>query len=105
MPTSSAWRWGPARASRLLPALSPCSTAAAAAPRTDAHGRIRARVSPDPLDLYHQGAERVIGSYLLETQDGPALFDCGASSCVERLLQAVSEPRLQLLHVRHLPVS
>ena len=31
-------------------------------------------MSPDPLDLHSQGMERVIGSYLLETEDGPALF-------------------------------
>ena len=26
---------------------------------------------PEPLDLRHLGHERVIGSYLLETEDGP----------------------------------
>jgi glyoxylase-like metal-dependent hydrolase (beta-lactamase superfamily II) len=62
-------------------------------------------VSPDPLDLYHQGAERVIGSYLLETEDGPALFDCGPSSCVERLLEALSERGLELQDIRHLLLS
>jgi len=40
-------------------------------------------VSPDPLDLHYQGAERVIGSYVLETKDGPALYDCGPSSCID----------------------
>ena len=62
-------------------------------------------MSPDPLDLHHQGAERVIGSYLLETEDGPALFDCGPSSCVERLQQALAERGLALLDVRHLLLS
>ncbi len=40
---------------------------------------------PDPLDLQHQGAERVIGVYVLETTDGPALFDCGPTSCLPAL--------------------
>ena len=35
---------------------------------------------PDPLDLHHQGDERVIGVYLLETDDGLALHDCGPST-------------------------
>ena len=29
---------------------------------------------PEPLDLRHLGHERVIGSYLLETEDGLALL-------------------------------
>src|SRR5207247_11074927 len=29
-----------------------------------------------PIDLRFGGRERVIGVYLLETEDGPALFDC-----------------------------
>src|SRR6185295_16756543 len=32
-------------------------------------------VAPDPLDLHHEGAERVIGVYLVETDDGLALQD------------------------------
>jgi hypothetical protein len=42
-------------------------------------------MGPDPLDLHHQNAERVIGCYPLETADGPALFECGPSTCVARL--------------------
>ena len=38
--------------------------------------------APDPLDLHHLGDERVIGVYLLETEDGLALQDCGPSTCV-----------------------
>jgi len=62
-------------------------------------------MSPDPLDLHHQGMERVIGSYLLETEDGPALFDCGPSSCVNRLYEALAERGLEPRDVRHLLLS
>jgi glyoxylase-like metal-dependent hydrolase (beta-lactamase superfamily II) len=62
-------------------------------------------VGPDPLDLHYQGAERVIGSYLLETEDGPALYDCGPSSCAERLHSALRQHDLELQDVRHLLLS
>ncbi len=62
-------------------------------------------MGPDPLDLHHQGAERVIGSYLLETEDGPALFDCGPSSCVERLERGLRERGVELGEIRHLVLS
>ncbi len=59
----------------------------------------------DPIDLHHQGAERVIGSYLLETAAGPALFDCGPSSCVDRLKEGLGERGLELADLRHLLLS
>ena len=62
-------------------------------------------MGPDPLDLLHLGAERVIGAYLLETEDGPALFDCGPASCVERLHTVLAERELRLQDVRHLLLS
>ena len=62
-------------------------------------------MSPDPLDLHHLGRERVIGSYLLETEDGPALFDCGPSTCVDRLQEALAERGLELRDVRQLLLS
>jgi glyoxylase-like metal-dependent hydrolase (beta-lactamase superfamily II) len=62
-------------------------------------------MSPDPLDLHHLGRERVIGSYLLETEDGPALFDCGPSTCVDRLQEALAEHGLELRDVRRLLLS
>jgi glyoxylase-like metal-dependent hydrolase (beta-lactamase superfamily II) len=58
-----------------------------------------------PIDLHHQGCERVIGSYLLETDDGPALHDCGPSTCVERLKHGLQERGLELADVRHLLLS
>jgi hypothetical protein len=35
------------------------------------------------IDLLFLGEEREIGAYLLETEDGPALFDCGPASTLE----------------------
>jgi glyoxylase-like metal-dependent hydrolase (beta-lactamase superfamily II) len=58
-----------------------------------------------PIDLHHQGAERVIGSYLLETVDGPALFDCGPSTDVATLKEGLHEHGLALRDVRHLLLS
>jgi glyoxylase-like metal-dependent hydrolase (beta-lactamase superfamily II) len=58
-----------------------------------------------PLDLHHLGRERVIAAYLLETRDGPALFDCGPSTCVDVLKQRLRENGLELGDVRHLLLS
>jgi glyoxylase-like metal-dependent hydrolase (beta-lactamase superfamily II) len=62
-------------------------------------------MSPDPLDLHHGGAERVIGSYVLETEDGPALFDCGPTTCVDALKAGLRSRGLELQDVRHLLLS
>jgi len=58
-----------------------------------------------PIDLRFGGRERVIGVYLLETEDGPALFDCGPSTCVERLKEGLRERGLALTDLRHLLLS
>jgi glyoxylase-like metal-dependent hydrolase (beta-lactamase superfamily II) len=62
-------------------------------------------VRAGPLDLRHQDSERVIGVYLVETEDGPALFDCGPSSCLEALKRRLDEQGLALTDVRHLLLS
>jgi glyoxylase-like metal-dependent hydrolase (beta-lactamase superfamily II) len=62
-------------------------------------------VVADPIDLRHQGAEHVIGSYLLETEDGPAIFDCGPSSCIGTLKDELARRGLALSEVRHLLLS
>ena len=59
----------------------------------------------EPLDLLHQASERVIGVYLLETDDGPALFDCGPTTCVPELERRLGERGLRLTDVRHLLLS
>lgn len=58
-----------------------------------------------PLDLLHQGAERVIGVYLVDTAEGPALFDCGPATCVPTLEERLREQGLALSDVRHLLLS
>ena len=60
---------------------------------------------PEPLDLRHVGHERVIGSYLLETEDGLALQDCGPTTCVPELKARLAERGLELPDVRHLLLS
>jgi glyoxylase-like metal-dependent hydrolase (beta-lactamase superfamily II) len=61
--------------------------------------------APDPLDLHHLGDERVIGAYLLETEDGFALQDCGPSTCVPALKEQLAERGLALTDLRHLLLS
>jgi glyoxylase-like metal-dependent hydrolase (beta-lactamase superfamily II) len=58
-----------------------------------------------PLDLNHLGRERVIGVYLVETDDGLALFDCGPTSGVDELRQRFVEHGLELTDVSHLLLS
>jgi glyoxylase-like metal-dependent hydrolase (beta-lactamase superfamily II) len=65
----------------------------------------RAHVSVGPIDLDYQGTERVIGCYLIDTPVGPALFDCGPSSCIERLESALRERGIELADIRHLLLS
>jgi glyoxylase-like metal-dependent hydrolase (beta-lactamase superfamily II) len=60
---------------------------------------------PEPLDLLHLGRERVIGVYLLDTPEGPALFDCGPSTCVPVLKERLRERGLELQDVPHLLLS
>jgi glyoxylase-like metal-dependent hydrolase (beta-lactamase superfamily II) len=58
-----------------------------------------------PIDLLHGGAERTIGVYLVETDDGLALFDCGPASCVDALDAGLAERGHELADVRHLLLS
>jgi glyoxylase-like metal-dependent hydrolase (beta-lactamase superfamily II) len=58
-----------------------------------------------PLDLRHLGHERVIGAYLLETGDEPALLDCGPTTCIPHLKAGLAARGLQLTDLRHLLLS
>jgi glyoxylase-like metal-dependent hydrolase (beta-lactamase superfamily II) len=58
-----------------------------------------------PIDLHHRGAARVIGCYLLETDDGPALFDCGPTTGVPALQEGLRGHGLALADLRHLLLS
>ncbi len=59
----------------------------------------------EPLDLMHLGRERVIGAYLLETEEGLALFDCGPATCAGTLKKELQERGLELTDLRHLLLS
>jgi len=61
--------------------------------------------SVEPIDLRHQATERVIGVYLLDTSDGPALFDCGPSTCIGELKRGLAARELALTDVAHLLLS
>jgi glyoxylase-like metal-dependent hydrolase (beta-lactamase superfamily II) len=58
----------------------------------------------DPIDLHHQ-APGIVGSYLLETEDGPALFDCGPTSTIPHLKAGLANRGLDLTDIRHLLLS
>jgi len=59
----------------------------------------------EPIDLYHNGAARTVASYLVETDDGPALFDCGPSVTIEALKAGLAAHGLKLAEIRHLLLS
>jgi glyoxylase-like metal-dependent hydrolase (beta-lactamase superfamily II) len=59
----------------------------------------------DPIDLHHQAAEKVVGVYVLETDDGPALFDCGPTTCIPALKEGLEARGLALTDIRHLLLS
>jgi glyoxylase-like metal-dependent hydrolase (beta-lactamase superfamily II)/predicted nucleotidyltransferase len=60
---------------------------------------------PAPLDLHYLGTPRVIGAYLLDTDDGPALFDCGPTSSLVGLREGIAEQGMSIAEVRHLLLS
>src|SRR4249919_1286114 len=60
---------------------------------------------PELLDLRHLGLERSIGCYLLETAGGPALQDCGPTTCVPELKSGLAGHGLELTDIRHLLLS
>ena len=57
------------------------------------------------IDLRFGGAPQAIGVYLVDTDDGPALFDCGPTSTVEALDAGLAEHGLKLTDVSHLLLS
>jgi glyoxylase-like metal-dependent hydrolase (beta-lactamase superfamily II) len=60
---------------------------------------------PEPIDLLHQGVEHSVGCYLLDTDEGPALFDCGPSTTVGALEAGLAREGVQLADVGHLLLS
>ena len=57
------------------------------------------------IDLHHMGNERTVAAYLLDTDDGPALFDCGPASTIGALKQGLAYRGLGLTDVKHLLLS
>jgi glyoxylase-like metal-dependent hydrolase (beta-lactamase superfamily II) len=57
-----------------------------------------------PIDLHHT-SPGIIGCYLIETDDGPGLFDCGPATCVEHLKAGLAGRGLALTDLRHLLLS
>ena len=60
---------------------------------------------PCLLDLHFGGRERAIGVYLVDTDDGLALFDCGPSSTLPALEAGLAREGLELSDIRHLLLS
>jgi glyoxylase-like metal-dependent hydrolase (beta-lactamase superfamily II) len=61
-------------------------------------------VPPESIDLHHQ-APGIVGCYLLDTNDGPALFDCGPTTAIPHLKAGLAEHGLDLMDLRHLLLS
>jgi glyoxylase-like metal-dependent hydrolase (beta-lactamase superfamily II) len=57
------------------------------------------------IDLHFGGRAEAIGVYLIETTDGPALFDCGPTSTLATLEAGLASHGLELGDVRHLLLS
>jgi glyoxylase-like metal-dependent hydrolase (beta-lactamase superfamily II) len=58
----------------------------------------------EPIDLHHQ-APGIVGCYVVDTADGPALFDCGPTTCVPALKASLRARGLELTDVHHLLLS
>ena len=65
----------------------------------------RTDVSREPLDLRHDGLERSVGAYLVETPDGLALFDCGPATTFETLREELHARGVEFADLRHLLLS
>ena len=57
------------------------------------------------IDLNFGGAPHAIGVYLVDTDDGLALFDCGPSSTIDALDAGLAGHGLELTDLRHLLLS
>ena len=57
------------------------------------------------IDLHFGGSPHAIGVYVVETDDGLALFDCGPASTLPGLDAGLAEHGLRLDEIRHLLLS
>ena len=58
-----------------------------------------------PIDLLHLGFAEKVGCYLVETDDGLALFDCGPATSLPALRAGLAARGLELGNLRHLLLS
>jgi glyoxylase-like metal-dependent hydrolase (beta-lactamase superfamily II) len=61
--------------------------------------------SLEVIDLNFGPSPESIAVYVVDTEDGPALFDCGPSSTIEALETGLAANGLELTDVRHLLLS
>jgi len=61
--------------------------------------------SLEVIDLNFGASPESIAVYVVDTEDGPALFDCGPSSTIEALETGLAANGLELTDVRHLLLS
>ena len=57
------------------------------------------------VDLHHCGHDSSVAAFLLETEDGPALFDCGSVSTLPALHDGLAAAGLEVGDLRHLLLS
>jgi glyoxylase-like metal-dependent hydrolase (beta-lactamase superfamily II) len=57
------------------------------------------------LDLNFGGSPQAVGVYVVDTDDGPALFDCGPTSTLPALEAGLAEHGLRIEEIRHLLLS
>lgn len=57
------------------------------------------------LDLNFGGRPHAVGVYVVDTDDGPALFDCGPTSTLPALEAGLAEHGLRIEDIRHLLLS
>jgi len=62
-------------------------------------------VTLGPIDLMHMGLDRIIAVYVVETDDGLALFDCGPASTLATLEAGLAARGLALQDIDHLLLS
>jgi glyoxylase-like metal-dependent hydrolase (beta-lactamase superfamily II) len=60
---------------------------------------------PDLIDTRHLGNEHVTAAYLLDTSDGPALFDCGPATTIGAVRAGLDARGLAVTDLRHLLLS
>lgn len=59
----------------------------------------------EPIDLMHRGIERGVGCFLVETEDGLALNDCGPASTLPTLVAALADRGLGFDDLSHILLS